>query len=37
MFPYNHFYPVIGTDNALIFDKWKDYKKILKNYIIDVY
>jgi len=37
LYPYNQFIPVIGTDNALIFDKWKDYKKILKNYLIDVY
>ena len=37
LYPYEQFIPVIGTDNALIFDKWKDYKEIYKKYIIDVY
>lgn len=28
---------IIGSDNALVFDKWKDYEKILNNYQIWVY
>ena len=36
-FPYNHFSLLIGSDNALIFDRWKNYQKILENYPILVY
>ena len=28
---------IIGEDNYKIFDTWKDYKKILKNYKIFIY
>lgn len=28
---------IIGSDNALVFDKWMDYKEILNNYPIWVY
>ena len=28
---------IIGSDNALIFDQWKNYQKILENYSVLVY
>lgn len=36
-FPNFSFSLVIGSDNALIFDQWKDYNKILANYTVLVY
>ena len=36
-FPKNKFALIIGTDNLSSFSKWKDYKKILKDYTIYVY
>lgn len=31
------FYLLIGSDNALLFDKWKDYQSILDKYPVLVY
>jgi len=36
-FPENKFTLLIGSDNALVFDKWKNYKELLVNYNIVVY
>lgn len=36
-YPQHHFSLIIGSDNALVFDKWKNYKQILKKYEIFVY
>ena len=36
-FPKNKFVLIIGLDNLSSFSKWKDYKKILKDYTIYVY
>ncbi|WP_455497464.1 nicotinate (nicotinamide) nucleotide adenylyltransferase [Coprobacter sp.] len=36
-YPQNEFYLIIGSDNWLIFDHWKDYKEILKNYPVLIY
>ncbi len=36
-YPLIDFALVIGSDNALVFDKWKDYDDILKEYPIWVY
>ena len=36
-YPKNKFSLIIGTDNLSSFSKWKDYKKILKDYTIYVY
>lgn len=37
LFPENEFCLIIGSDNALVFDKWKNYKEILTNYEVLVY
>lgn len=31
------FFMIIGSDNALVFDQWKDYTQLLDNYPILVY
>ncbi len=36
-FPKNKFVLIIGSDNLILFHKWKDYKKILSEYKIYVY
>ncbi len=36
-YPQNEFCLIIGADNWLIFDRWKDYQKILDNYSIYIY
>lgn len=36
-YPDREFILMIGSDNALIFDKWKDHEIILKNYTLMVY
>jgi nicotinate-nucleotide adenylyltransferase len=36
-FPDNKFTLLIGSDNALVFDKWKNYKELLTNFDIVVY
>jgi nicotinate-nucleotide adenylyltransferase len=36
-FPDNKFTLLIGSDNALVFDKWKNYNELLANYNIVVY
>ncbi len=36
-YPEHDFYLIIGSDNFLIFDKWRDYKKIIEEYKIIVY
>lgn len=36
-FPDKHFRLIIGSDNALIFDKWRDYRSILDRYDVIVY
>ena len=36
-FPENKFNIIIGSDNALVFDQWKDYTEILANYPVLVY
>ena len=36
-YPQNKFVLIIGTDNLKIFNKWKDYKKILKTFELYVY
>lgn len=36
-YPENKFYLLIGSDNVLIFDQWKDYQKILEEYPVLVY
>jgi nicotinate-nucleotide adenylyltransferase len=36
-FPENKFTLLIGSDNALVFDKWKNYKEIIANFDIIVY
>lgn len=36
-FPANKFTLLIGSDNALLFDKWKNYNELLTNYEIVVY
>lgn len=36
-FPEHDFSLVIGSDNALVFDQWKDYQTILEQYPIVVY
>jgi len=36
-FPETEFSLIIGSDNALIFDQWKNYQKILENYSVLVY
>ena len=36
-YPANEFHIIIGSDNWLIFDRWKDYQEILDNYPIFIY
>jgi nicotinate-nucleotide adenylyltransferase len=36
-FPEHQFSLMIGSDNALVFDKWKNYKEILEKYNVLVY
>ena len=36
-FPDNQFLLVIGSDNALVFDQWKDYTQLLNEYPVLVY
>jgi len=36
-FPENQFTLVIGSDNALVFDQWKNYETLLKEYPVLVY
>jgi nicotinate-nucleotide adenylyltransferase len=36
-FPDNQFKLIIGSDNALVFDQWKDYEMLLKEYPVLVY
>lgn len=36
-FPENHFSLLIGSDNALVFDKWKNYRELLEKFEIVVY
>jgi nicotinate-nucleotide adenylyltransferase len=36
-YPEHTFYLLIGADNWVTFDKWKDYKKIIENFNILVY
>lgn len=36
-YPENQFSLIIGSDNALVFDQWKDYQYILDNYPVLVY
>lgn len=36
-FPDNKFTVLIGSDNAFVFDKWKNYNELLVNYDIVVY
>jgi nicotinate-nucleotide adenylyltransferase len=35
--PTSQFYLIIGSDNALIFDQWKDYNQLLENFPVLVY
>jgi nicotinate-nucleotide adenylyltransferase len=37
LYPDFQFLLIIGSDNALVFDQWKDYKQILNEYPILVY
>lgn len=36
-FPAHTFSLLIGSDNALVFDKWKDYSELLQKYKVYVY
>ncbi|MDD3080334.1 MAG: nicotinate (nicotinamide) nucleotide adenylyltransferase [Paludibacter sp.] len=36
-FPEHEFSLIIGSDNAVVFDKWKNYKEILQKYDVFVY
>jgi len=36
-FPDNQFLLIIGSDNALVFDQWKDYTQLLSEYPVMVY
>ena len=36
-YPQNHFTLIMGADNWLAFDRWKDHEKILRDYPIIVY
>ena len=36
-FPDNQFYLLIGSDNAIVFDQWKNHKQILQEYPVLVY
>lgn len=35
--PFDDFYLIIGADNWLIFDKWRDWEKILSDFHLIVY
>jgi len=37
LYPDVQFYLIIGSDNALVFNRWKNYRKILEHYPILVY
>jgi len=37
MYPQHRFVLVIGSDNALIFDQWKDYEQLLEEFAVFVY
>jgi nicotinate-nucleotide adenylyltransferase len=37
MFHEHQFVLIIGSDNAIIFDQWKDYDELLKRYEVYVY
>jgi len=37
LYPMNNFYLMIGSDNALVFNKWKNYQEILLKYKLLVY
>ena len=36
-YPQNHFTLIMGADNWIAFDRWKDHEKILRDYPIIVY
>lgn len=36
-FPEHHFSLMIGSDNALVFDQWKNYTELLQEYDVLVY
>ncbi|MDR0371763.1 MAG: nicotinate-nucleotide adenylyltransferase [Prevotellaceae bacterium] len=36
-YPQHHFSLIIGSDNALVFDRWKDYRTILQHFPVWVY
>ena len=36
-YPNYQFFLIIGSDNALVFDQWKDYPKILNEFSVLVY
>ena len=36
-YPEHQFSLIIGSDNALVFDKWKDYERLLSEYEVLVY
>jgi len=37
LYPDIQFFLIIGSDNALVFNLWKDYERILKHYPVLVY
>ena len=37
LYPQHQFSLIIGSDNAVIFDQWKDYRQILETYPVLVY
>ncbi len=37
IYPVHEFYLIIGSDNALVFDKWKNYKEIIEKFKVMVY
>jgi len=36
-YPENQFYLIIGSDNALVFDQWKNFQQLLEEYPVLVY
>jgi len=36
-YPQNHFFLLIGADNAAVFDKWKNYSEILEKFNVLCY